>query len=351
MMPAVKAARTPSDTTFFVPDLCGRSAVLTLVVLLELFAVILALAGTGLSEAFWVRFAVVSLFMQWSGLVGAGLLCLGRGQLLRLGDITGGLIAWGMLVAVVAFTSAVTVQLAPLVLLDPPAVDFIPRNTTIGAIVAALLLRYFYVVRQWQRRVKAEAEARLQALSARIRPHFLFNSMNTIAALTRSNPELAERVVEDLADLFRASLAADRSLIPLAEELALTERYLEIEQLRLGPRLRVVWQLEEGVGQVQLPPLTLQPLVENAVYHGIEPQTDGGEVVVAVRSTRGGVRLVVDNPLPPPAVPRRSGHRMALANVRDRLEAAFPEVGELLVRQTSDRFHVELFIPTQEGVQ
>ena len=137
----------------------------------------------------------------------------------------------------------------------------------------------------------ALAEARLQALQARIRPHFLFNSLNAVLALIRSDPRRAERTLEDLADLFRALMSDGRSLVRLADEISLVERYAAIEQLRLGERLRMSWDLDQAPVDALLPPLVLQPLLENAVYHGVEPGTGIGDVLVRIE--RRGDRVHV----------------------------------------------------------
>ena len=192
-------------------------------------------------------------------------------------------------------------------------------------IVTALLLRYFFVTHQWQKHVRAEAHSRIQALQARIRPHFLFNSLNTIAALTRSDPKRAEEAVEDLADLFRATLRDSHSPLRLKEELELTRIYQRIEALRLGDRLAVTWDVGALPMRAFVPGLTVQPLLENAIYHGIEPLEHGGTVTVSGRVVGGEVEIVVSNPLrrTPRAGEQRSGNRLALDNIRQRLELAY----------------------------
>ena len=160
---------------------------------------------------------------------------------------------------------------------------FLSRNLAVGTLITGLALRYFYVSHQWQRNVRRQAEARNIALQARIRPHFLFNSMNTIAALTRTNPEAAEASVLDLADLFRASLNDSREMVELAQEIDITRRYERMEKQRLGDRLTVRWQLQDLPMHARIPSLTLQPLVENAIYHGVEPLPDAGTVEIEGR--------------------------------------------------------------------
>jgi two-component system sensor histidine kinase AlgZ len=201
---------------------------------------------------------------------------------------------------------------------------FVLRNVGIGLIVTGLALRYFYVAHEWRRSVELRAAARVHALQARIRPHFLFNSMNTIAALTRSNPPRAETAVQDLADLFRAALSDKRDTITLAEELEVARTYQRMEQLRLGARLQVEWQTESLPPEALVPGLMIQPLLENAIYHGIEPRPEGGTVTISGEVASGLVTIVVRNPLDP-APGQREGNRLALANIRERLSLMYGE--------------------------
>jgi len=225
--------------------------------------------------------------------------------------------------------------------------DFWLRTLSISAIVGALVLRYFYVQHQWKQRTAAEAAARLQALQARIRPHFLFNCMNTIASLTRSDAGRAERAIEDLADLFRASLSDARTLVPLAEEFELVRRYLAIEGLRLGERLRVEWEIEAVPGTTRIPQLTLQPLVENAIYHGIEPLAAGGVVRIAGRVRDAALEIEITNPVRAGGS-RESGNRLAQENVRQRLAACFGERGTLTIEPGGEggaRYTARISVP------
>nr|WP_301288460.1 sensor histidine kinase [Natronospira proteinivora] len=225
---------------------------------------------------------------------------------------------------------------------------FLLRNTAISAIVSAVVLRYFYVQHQWKENVRREAAARIEALQARIRPHFLFNSLNTVAALIAIKPEHAERAVEDLSDLFRASLTDDPDGVSLADEIALAERYLHLEALRLGDRLVVEWDVESGsLDQVRVPRLIIQPLVENAVYHGIETRPDGGRVEVVVRDRGGWVEVVIRNPLPEDVDRKstREGHQMALNNVSQRLSLSLGHEARLETERSDGAFITRLRLP------
>jgi len=182
-------------------------------------------------------------------------------------------------------------------------------------------------------------------LQARIRPHFLFNSMNSIASLVRRDPATAERAIEDLADVFRAALGAGQGSWSLREEFDLIERYLAIEKLRLGDRLQVRWELTDGSPmQVAIPKLLLQPLVENAVLHGVAKLADGGEVRICTRSTDGGIELRIENPRPT-ASGMVGGNGHALESVSLRLQHHFGPKAWMVVAPTPGYYAVTLWMP------
>jgi two-component system, LytTR family, sensor histidine kinase AlgZ len=201
---------------------------------------------------------------------------------------------------------------------------------------------------QWREahRRPAEADARVAELQARIRPHFLFNTLNTAIALAHEQPVRAESVLEDLAELFRVALEQDGGTVSLAAELDVARRYLAIEQLRFADRLQVTWELDAQAAEARLPPLVLQPLVENAIRHGVEPSAQHSVVRVrtAVRGSHAEVQI--DNPVPEwPAAPRTPGHGMAMANVRDRLRLLYDLDARLDTRVHDGRFRVRLRVP------
>jgi two-component system sensor histidine kinase AlgZ len=227
---------------------------------------------------------------------------------------------------------------------EPPA--DLGRMLALAAIGAAVLLAYFRLFARAHS--PALAEARLQALQARIRPHFLFNSLNAVLSLIRRDPRRAERALEDLADLFRTLMGDARRFVRLADEIALLERYAEIEQLRLGERLRITWELDAAPSDALLPPLVLQPLLENAVYHGVEPGTGTADVLVHIERRGDRVFARIENPYAEPAEPRehgRSGNRMALENIRERLALFFDAEARMEATRRGSRYSVELELP------
>lgn len=314
----------------------------------ELVALVVVLLPEQPARPLLPRLGIISLYVQWLALLNVVVLCSLRQPLARFRVRTAYFLAGAAGVAVTALGSAVVSRMAQELNLGTQVpvgevARFVFANAAICALIAAALLRYLYIQEQWRERVEAASRAQVDALQARIRPHFLFNSMNTIASLVRTRPAEAERTVEDLADLFRAALGADDAMSTLGEELELVDHYLRIEQLRLGERLRVERDLAAVQPQLRLPRLLLQPLVENAICHGIQPRAEGGTVLLRARVHGEDLEIMIENPLPADAAP--AGNGMALANVRSRIEYHFGQRGALLVQPASDRFRVVVRLP------
>jgi two-component system sensor histidine kinase AlgZ len=212
----------------------------------------------------------------------------------------------------------------------------------LAALVSAGLLGYLRLLSKAYS--PALVEARLQALQARIRPHFLFNSLNAVLSLIRRDPKRAERALEDLADVFRTLMSEPRQFVRLADEISLLERYAGIEQLRLGERLRITWELDTAPTDALLPPLVLQPLLENAVFHGVEPGTGAGEVLVRIERRGDRVFARIENPYVADQQ-RRVGNRMALENIRERLALFFDAEARIETSADGRRYRVEIEMP------
>lgn len=343
----------PSATDdFFVPALCEPEALLTLVLLAELLVLVLVLAEPITNGFDWVRLALTSLFVQWIMLLSAALLCRLRPWLARCRPAIAGL---GCCLIVLALTLSCTALAEMHQLAGPPSMEstLYLRHGLISVIMTALLLRYFYLQSQWRVQQRAELQARLEALQARIRPHFLFNSLNSIASLVVSDPTKAEQAVLDLSDLFRASLARPGALVSWREEKVLTQRYLAIEQYRFGTRLQVEWLVDSVPDELPIPPLTLQPLVENALIHGVAPRIDGGLVRIEASCRDGRFEMQVSNPLPESGSPVSRGTQQGLANIEARLAALFGPDASLSVERRHGRHFTCLRYPcfslTQEA--
>jgi len=222
------------------------------------------------------------------------------------------------------------------------------RSTAGAAAAAALLLAWLDLRARAQ--APAQAEARLAALTARMRPHFFFNSLNAVLGVLRDDPRRAETALEELGELFRALMRDQRELVPLSDEIALARKYLDIEKLRLGERLQVRWEVTDCPTDLLALPLLLQPLLENAVYHGIEPGAGDGEIRVRIAATRTGVRIEIDNPAPA-AGGTRPGNRMALDNLRERLMLFYDLEARLDCGERAGRYHVCIDLPRREAVR
>jgi len=209
-------------------------------------------------------------------------------------------------------------------------------------IAVVVLLGWFEM--SGRARSPALAEARLLALTARIRPHFLFNALNAVLGVMRSDPRRAETALEELADLFRVLMRENADLVPLSEEILVARQYINLERLRLGERVRVRWDMTACPPDPLVPPLMLQPLLENAVYHGIEPATEPGEITVRFEQTDSRLRMELSNPLNP-ADSHKHGNQMALNNIRQRLMLFFELEATMTTQVSSDRFLVTIEFP------
>lgn len=326
------------------PNFCHMGVNLRIALTVEAALVAGVVARVPDTRAFWSDFIALSALAQPALLLTLLALCAAgrwlRSQPYRLG--VGFTLALGAAVPVL-----VTLWLGPL-LAGRDA--YPPIGVALFSLVmGAGLLAYFNL--RARALSPAITEARLQALQARIRPHFLFNSLNAVLSLVRSDPRRAEHALENMADLFRALMGDARQLAPLEDEVALTRAYLELEQLRLGDRLQVVWHINKMPADALIPPLMIQPLVENAVYHGIEPRPEGGEISLNLYRSADKVHIVVRNPIAADAS-HHKGNRIALANIRERLLLHFDLDAQLKLEPLGAVYQVHIMIPyTRERTQ
>ena len=249
---------------------------------------------------------------------------------------------WHAISAVVALELAITTGVYYLGLHLFSGTGALERYWIFTLLLTGVLIGYFDL--RGRALSPALAEARLQALQARIRPHFLFNSINAVLSLMRQEPRRAEQALEDLADLFRVLMADNRQLAPIAREVKLAKQYLSIEQLRLGERLRIEWNVAHMPADALIPPLVLQPLLENAVYHGIEPRTEPGTIDILINRDGEQIHLVLRNPYRPDGN-HHAGNRLALANIRERLALHFDVEARIKTVATADTYEVRIVIP------
>lgn len=338
-------AQTPSKTAInaqeLIPDLCQIRAVLWLVLLSQAIVIVMILLNTGLKSFSWETFGLLSFYVQWVVLLSAALLCRLRLWLPPLSLNQVSLLCFVLVQAVNLVMSLLTLYAMNEIMLENFTFDWVIRNQLVSAILAILLLHYFYVQMQSRLYARSELQSRMQALQSRIRPHFLFNSMNIIASLIHVDPDKAEQAVEDLSELFRASLKLAGTETTLAQEIALCKKYINIEQLRLGDRLRVNWQVNAD-NKTSIPLLTLQPLIENAIYHGIAPSENGGEVVISINKKEMWLNIKVENPVTKTHGRHEAGNQMAIDNIQHRLQAVYGHDASVRTEQKEQTFSIQL---------
>ena len=322
----------PTDV---LPDFCSAETLLRVLVLAILLSLVIPLLRNGLDDPF-MAIAPTVLFIAWVALTSLMVLCLLQRWLRRARPL------WQVLVpAAVPVVNTALVHLAAehFALVDGGARL---QVVLVAALLSLIAMHYFYLIAAWKQETQAVAQAREQALRARVRPHFLFNSMNSIAGLCRSDPARAEQVTLDLADLFRATFATGEQH-SLAEELDLARAYLAIEQTRFGDRLQLEWDVADVSDvPVQVPALVLQPLVENAIQHGVAPSSSGARVWVRAQRQDSGAVIEIGN-----TVGNRTGAGTQTAgnDVRARLRHCFGERAGFAVDRSADRFEVRVTLP------
>lgn len=326
------------NPSFFIPDLCKTSTLLLSILVAELCVLAWQLAEMSFN---WGQLGFRSLTVMWIVLVSAASLCRLRPLLSRLTVRRG----WFLCFTVIELIGVAVIVLGYL-FLNPSALtlDRIMQGALAIAIVAAMVLRYFQLLQTVIDQNQAEVTSRMDALQARIKPHFLFNSLNTIAELIATRPEEAEKSLENLSTLFRANLKENSSFCPLQQEMTLVKGYLELEQWRLGSRLQVNWHCSLLDDQWPVPVLCLQPLVENAVVHGVASQTEGGEINIQVLQTPRITTLSVENSIGA-YTGQHEGHGVGLNNVKHRLSVLYGPSARCHIEQTKRRYKVTVILP------
>jgi len=319
------------------PNFCNLGVMLRSLLVVNSLLAAAAVVRAPSPDAIWLEFLVMAAFGEPVLIASIVVLCAARRFL--------GAIGYPAAIAVIA-----VFELAITGLLFQASSSFLPfpGGMTFAQVALASLFMVAVVLGYFDLRARAlspaVAEARIQALQARIRPHFLYNSINAVLSLIRTEPRRAERALEDLADLFRVLMAENRTLAPIGNEVELARQYLALESLRLGERLKVTWHTETMPADAIVPPLILQPLVENAVYHGIEPSEAGGEIVIVVARDAGRVLMELTNPLPG-ATKRTAGNRMAIDNIRERLQLHYDAEASMSSEVRDGRYRVTIRIP------
>ncbi len=340
--------------SFYLPQLCQGETLLGLILLAELLVLVLVLAEPIHHSFDWTRLALTSLFVQWVVLLSAALLCRLHSRLQQLNTSSATLLVILLVLGLTALCSAVAqyiqLQYFGVRLSNEGQLVFYARNLAIALIMLLIGLRFLYLQAESRRQQQARLQARLESLQARIQPHFLFNTLNSIASLISIDSHKAEQAIIDLSDLMRASLKQGDKLSTWQQELLLAQRYLAIEQYRFDRRLQLDWQTENIPQQLPMPHLSLQPLLENAVVHGIEPSIEGGTISVSADYSNGWFELSITNPLPSHSR-QRKGMQLALDNTRLRLHSHFGERAKLVTRGSDTEFTTTIRYPCQIPIQ
>lgn len=330
----------------FLPDFCHARSLFLVVLVAQLLSVIFTLLNLQPKGSLWSLLALYSVSVQIISLFSVSCLCLLRGYLSQLKDWIAGLVSLGIILIVTLIFCIVVIKeywLVEINFQSSAQSHFIIRNLFVAGLIGSVTLRYFYLLHQYRLQLRLESSARLEALQARIRPHFLFNSMNVIASLTRIDPAKAESAIEDLSDLFRSTLDNQKERIVFAKELANSEKYLAIEKLRLGERLAIEKNISDECYDVLVPPLSVQPLLENAVYHGIQMLPEGGTVTINAKVIDGFFTIEVINPNP--SEKRSDGNGIALKNISQRLDVLYSGKASLQRVSNNNEYIITMIIP------
>ncbi|WP_299775796.1 histidine kinase [uncultured Pseudoteredinibacter sp.] len=321
----------------FLPDLKKPSVALIVVLVCELLAITLSLAAFGLEGFNWQGFGMVSFAVQWIALASLLFLALMSSWLNKRHPAIAGLSCFVVVqLMTLCLFSVVISQYGDMLQLNYWSLG---QFLLISMIISGIGLRYMYLQQQVRNQQQAHLHSQLQALQSRIQPHFLFNCMNTIACLIEVDPQKAEQAIEDLSELFRASLAEPK-LVTLRDEVTLCERYLAMEKLRMGERLHTEWQVADEAWNMPIPSLVLQPLLENAIKHGVHHLPHGGTIRIKVLKQNDELHLVVSNPLVQEA--RSSGNQLALNNVLARLKGHFGEKVKWSIEQNDELYTINI---------
>ncbi|MFP5349357.1 MAG: sensor histidine kinase [Gammaproteobacteria bacterium] len=337
------------------PNFCRANVIVSVALIAEMLAFVVTLVTRRISLTLFEDLLLISLFVQWIALTSVAALCAVRARLNRLPKLQALALAYALLLVITVLVSEAAIWL---LWASGRIATFTPewrgyfhiQNLCVSIIVNALALRYLLGQHELKQRTLSEARAKLQALQSRIRPHFVFNSLNIIASLTRTAPTRAESAIEDMADLFRMMLSEDENLVPVKKEIDVAKKYLAIEVLRLDNRLRVEWDIGTFPRRAVMPVLTLQPLLENAIRDGIEALPAGGTIGVRLWEDNDKIHIRVTNPYPSTKVKSTSAaHEHSLANMRSRLHSHYGEAATLVAHGDNGQFTVTVTLPTRGG--
>ena len=343
-----KMSSSISKTLGYLPNLCTPKVLVRTLVAALLLAFILALIVTRDFSGFFSQFGLHALFTLWVALASLITICM----INRFYAPSNTNVATFIVTGTVLLFTIMASWMGAMLLKPDGGLEllFVLRNLLVSLVMTLALLRYFYMQGKWEASIEANSSAKYEALQSRMRPHFLFNSLNTVAFLVHKDPDTAEDAILDLADIMRTTLDR-RNRISLQEELDVTMRYLRMEALRLGKRrLTIVWDMDRNTlpFDMEILPLILQPLAENAIYHGIQPRKDGGTLTISLYDAGDHLAISVTNPLPPEGIStHQKGNHIAQENMKNRLQLAYGGRANLQIQKLPQQYRVSFSIPKE----
>ncbi|MFU2509566.1 sensor histidine kinase [Pseudoalteromonas sp. ASV78] len=335
-------SKSVQTNTLLFAALFKERGVLATLVVAQVIATVLAFAPTTAGDI-WLRLGTISLFLHLTFLSSLTWLYLLRKQLEQISQALQLSALMLSLLLTTAIFSGLLVEFASDFIAQQNSYAFILRNLLVVFLVTALFIQFLTIHFEKEQQTNALARAELDALQARIRPHFLYNSLNTAAELTHYDPQAAEQAILALAALSQAAMRVGKETA-LADEITLTQQYIKLESWRFAERLQVNWQLPEQLPAITIPCLTLQPLLENAVCHGVEPALTGAIIYVELHISKRSLVILVENPISSQQQ-KRPGNGMALDNIRQRLDLYYQGRAKLTVTTRGNVFRVKLVLP------
>ena len=330
------------------PDFCNQDVVFSSMIMAEIVALMLSIVQPGSYMDKLEYLAIASMVIQWILMIDLILLCKLKHFLQKMATVPFYLTIFLLLQVVTFIVSSGSDRILHYLQLDASfqgewKTAFLMQNMALSVLFSIIIIHYAFLNARWKKQLVLQSQSRINALQARIRPHFLFNSLNTIAALIHIDPERADKAILDLSEIFRASMN-QQTLISLEQELQIVKKYLQIEKLRLDKRLQVDWQIQLKDKSIPVPALMIQPLVENAVYHGIEQLPQGGCIQIQIKESEESIKIAIQNPLEKKSA-NSAGNRLALKNICERLKLIYQKNADINIEQNEQFYRVTLSLP------
>ena len=340
----------PVKTRAWLTNYCDNLRIFISVIMIQIVVVIYSLSFFENSFDFLHKFSVLTLVSQFIGLTILILLCKLKHFFNSLNVVTGVIVLSLFIVVVTSLMAQIIgfldFRLTFGLFLNREEINYLNFKLSLAYIIIFLALsRYFYIQDQWQKQIRKLSDARLIALQARIKPHFLFNTLNSISSLIAIDSNRAEKAIGDLSGLMRRGFSNKEKFICIEEELQWIEQYLALEKLRLDSRLKYSISCEEELYKVEIPVLCIQPLVENAILHGIQPLENGGLIDIQIFKKDNQLMIRVINPYLKSASKKTQSNGMALKNIKERLELYYGKKGFMKINDIDEMFIVEIGLP------